>query len=167
MENVSTACDSIFEFVKREITPNFQFTNYVTYLRVTPHFDPNKSGYDLLVSKGVGIVLNDSLRQAISVLYESSYTYYKRYEDERIQLRISLIEPYLIKYFIMDYVESSENLISVSISNEDYTAMTNDKYFEKLISAAALENDIVLNRAKRTENSILKLHELINNELSK
>ncbi len=49
-----------------------------------PHFSPNISGYELLKSKGLELISDDSIRQRISILYENHYKYIATWEDERI-----------------------------------------------------------------------------------
>jgi hypothetical protein len=69
MDSVNLAGYNVLQFMKTEISPSELFYYDVSKLRVNPHFDPNKSGYSLLVSKGVELIRNDCLRGAISALY--------------------------------------------------------------------------------------------------
>lgn len=99
MDSVNLACEKVINFLETRTEPSNYFFNNVGIVKVAPHFDPNKSGYELLVSKGVEIISNDSLRGSISVLYESAYEYYNKYEAERIKFKSEQINPVLLKYF--------------------------------------------------------------------
>jgi hypothetical protein len=134
-------------------------------LRVTPHFDPNKSGYGLLQSKGLEVISNDSLRNAISLLYERSYPYYKRYEEERLRFHALHSEPILLKYFSMHFDLDAFYYGDFEISHEDFQKLKSDTTFLKLLSAIAFENSAVQNRGKRIEQSIISLLNELEEEL--
>ena len=74
----------ITDYLDQYDSPSEGFNYNVAKMKVAPHFNPNKSGYELLISKGVEIVVNDSLRMAISDLYESYYPYYDQYEKNNL-----------------------------------------------------------------------------------
>ena len=93
MDTVKLGCDYVINYLKAMNRPSEEFGRNVIKLTVTPHFSQNSSGYRLLNSVGIKIIQNDSLRKAISYLYESDYPYYKDYEEERIELRIRNIQP--------------------------------------------------------------------------
>ncbi len=66
------------------------------------HLNPTLSGYHLLQSKGIELITNDSLRIELTDLYERWYTYYAKYESERIQVVQTIIKPYMIKNFYLE-----------------------------------------------------------------
>ena len=94
MDSIELAAIDIIAYIKNNDLPSDGFNYNVAKMKVAPHFNPNKSGYELLTSKGVEIVVNDSLRMAISDLYESYYPYYAQYEKERITFKSNIIQPY-------------------------------------------------------------------------
>jgi hypothetical protein len=100
MDDINKACAFVNNYLKNNNQPSDSLYYYASLLRVTPHFDPNKSGYGLLVSKGIGIISNDSLRNDISIHYERLYSYYKRYEEERLRFHALHSEPVLLNYYI-------------------------------------------------------------------
>ena len=166
MDDINSACLNIKEFMHEIQNPNDSMFKVFSILRVTPHFDPNKSGYQLLQSKGVEIISNDSLRNSISLLYERSYPYYKRYEEERLRFHAMHSEPKLLEYFSMYFDPSLKYMGNFKISQEDYDKLKNDTTFFKLLSAIAFENSTVQNRGKRTEKGIISLLKAIKKELS-
>ena len=141
------------------------FSENASLLRVMPHYQPNKSGYDLLVSKGIAIISNDSLRNSISTHYENLYTYYKRYEDERFMFHINISEPKLLEYFSFEFDLDNKYYWKANISSEDYEKILDDDRFAKVLKAIKTENKQVLSRAIRVEQSIENQLNFLNNEI--
>ncbi|MFL1011759.1 DUF6090 family protein [Flavisericum labens] len=165
MDSVDLASKNVIHFLKTQDKPTEAFYDDVAKIKVAPHFDPNKSGYELLVSKGVEIVLKDSLRAAISVLYESAYSYYGKYEEERIKFKAEQIHPVLLRYFTAATKPDSVWKSSFFINLEDYGLMKNEGVFFKLVNAVNFENHMVYDRASVTERHIYGLKGLIEEEL--
>ena len=166
MEDINAASAYIKHYLQTNEQPSDQLSEKIILLRVTPHFDPNKSGYGLLVSKGIGIISNDSLRNDISLLYERLYSYYKRYEEERLRFHAMHSEPKLLEYFEMEFnIDVGKYYGKFDVSNEDYYKLKNDENFFRLMSAITYENSGVLDRAKRVESKILSLIDALDKEL--
>ncbi|MGB5420134.1 DUF6090 family protein [Algibacter sp.] len=165
MDDINMACSNITNYLKKNEIASDSFFKIASILRVTPHFDPNTSGYGLLQSKGVEVISNDSLRNAISLLYERSYPYYKRYEEERLRFHALHSEPKLLEYFDMKFALTDKYYGAFYISAEDYKTLQKDSSFLKLLSAIAFENSAVQNRGERTEASIISLLEFLQKEL--
>jgi hypothetical protein len=53
MDSLNNSCLYMIDFIKTNVSPNKKFYIEAAKLRVAGHFDPNKSGYSLLTSKGV------------------------------------------------------------------------------------------------------------------
>ncbi len=167
MDSIARSCDTVLVVMAGEDKPTERFAYELTKLRVTPHFDPNMSGYELLVSKGVELVTNDSLRKAISGLYESRYPYYARYEQERIAFVGQNIEPMLLDHVTSIAKPDVYFLSSAAITDKDFTRLKSHEAFPKLVGAVAVENMYVRDRAKRVAAEIKKLSEMIDHELDK
>jgi hypothetical protein len=169
MDTIERAGHQLLYFIKNNDSPTIEFAKNVAKIRVTPHFDPNKSGYQLLLSKGVGIIQNDSLRKAITKLFESTYSYYYRYEEERIHFRLQYISPGLQAYFYADTSSIDDSQFidygSFSISLSDYSDLKRENKFSKLVSLIIFENEGVQLRARIVEQGILNLIEQISREL--
>ena len=168
--DVQTSCAFVLQYLETEDAPIETLFMHVGNLRINPHFDPNHSGYDLLKSKGVEIVLNDDLRRAISDLYESAYHYYYRYEQERTQFNQQNIFPVLLKHFSWDK-RQEENRGQLDygqyfvISQKDYTALRDDPGFRQVVKGLNFEYNMIRNRAERTEGIIVELIAQLNEEL--
>jgi hypothetical protein len=165
MADINAACDDVKFYLKTQESPSEQFFINAGLLRVTPHFDPNTSGYGLLVSKGIGIISNDSLRNDISLHYERLYSYYKRYEEERLRFHALHSEPKLIQHFAPVYDETQLYFLKHKISQDDFNNLKMDTTFNKIVSAIAFENSSVKNRAERVEKSILSLIKSLDKEI--
>lgn len=165
MDDINKACKDIKYYMERHDNPPDSLFKTFGILRVTPHFDPNKSGYGLLQSKGVEVISNDSLRNGISLLYESSYPYYKRYEEERLRFHALHSEPILLKYFSMYFDMNALYFGNFEISHEDFQKLKIDTTFLKLLSAIAFENSAVQIRGKRIEQGIISLLNALKKEL--
>ncbi len=170
---VQESCRQVIHLLETENVPSEAFQMLVGNLRITPHFDPNHSGYDLLKSRGVEIVLNDRLRRSISDLYESAYTNYYRYEEERTQFWTQTVNPTLLRYFFWSWdseVEQNPDTLSYGIffgiPEKDYTQLQTDPAFRRVIHGIVYEYSIIQNRAERTEGIIVELIEQLDDELS-
>ncbi|MFY0606103.1 MAG: hypothetical protein JXR10_05270 [Cyclobacteriaceae bacterium] len=165
MKFISSSCDSLLTYLNNYNEPPEEIKRIGVVLRGTPHFNPNFNGYKLLETKGVDIIINDELRNEISSLYEIWYTYYGKYEIERVNYISNIVKPKLIDYFSMslnpDYYMKSE----YNISTEDFRKMKSDESFKKLIQAVKYENQLVLFRASQLLDEISALEESIDKEL--
>ncbi|MEQ8239669.1 MAG: hypothetical protein RIA69_10680 [Cyclobacteriaceae bacterium] len=165
MKFMSRNCDSLLTYLNRYDEPPEVMKEIGVVLRGTPHFNPNLNGYKLLETKGVDILINDELRNEISSLYEIWYTYYAKYENERVNYVLNIVKPKLVDYFNMslnpDYYMKSE----YNISSDDFRKMKSDEYFKKLIKAVKYENQLVLLRATQLQDEISGLETSIAKEL--
>lgn len=78
---------------------------FIHVFQMSPHLTIGKNGYNLLESKGIELLSNDSLRIQITDLYERKYPYYNTYAQERFNMIEAIIQPYLAKHF---YLESHD-----------------------------------------------------------
>ncbi len=169
MRSIRDGGKMLLDFIESYDAPNQAFSDNMARLRVTPHFDPNISGYKLLISKGVGMIQNDSLRQSITKLFESTYSYYRRYEEERVQTRIHHITPGLMEISFADTsafdMIFSDDYGTFEVAPADYVRIKKDRRFQKFVAMVMGENEAVIYRAKKVEKGIKNLIDVINIEL--
>lgn len=165
MDDVHAACNQLKKILDTSSVPSEDFFSKIVRLRMNPHFNANTSGYELLSSKGVDIIQNDSLRGAISSIYKLSYPYYKQYEQEKILFTLNHITPLLLEHFTWLSDSTSIYESSYEISNKEYLEIRDEGQILKLVHATFVENDIVKNRAKRIEKHILDLLDFLNHEI--
>ncbi|OUR94435.1 hypothetical protein A9Q87_02005 [Flavobacteriales bacterium 34_180_T64] len=166
MDSINKACSDIKTYLEKYDNPNDSLFTTLSILRVTPHFDPNKSGYELLQSNGVEVISNDSLRNSISLLYERNYPYYKRYEEERLRFHALHSEPIFLSYLYMHFEPTLKYYGKFEITNEDYKKLKHDTSFFKLLAAIAFENSAVQDRGKKTEAKMRSLLTFLENEIA-
>lgn len=75
---------------------------YAYTIEDNAHFNPTISGYNMLVSKGIDLITDDSLRIQLTDLYERWYLYYQKYEQERIFMVQTVFKPYMVKNFYLE-----------------------------------------------------------------
>ena len=169
MDFINKACLDVKDHLLNLEQPTDSLSISAAILRVTPHFSPITSGYNLLQNRSVGIIKNDSLRDAILYQYDMLYPYYKTYEDERGRFHALHSEPQLLEYFSMNY-DSDQPLsfegLFFEISKEDYQRLRNDSKFLKLLKAIAFENSATQSRGQRVEKSTIELIDKIDLELN-
>ncbi len=165
MDDVHTTCSQLKNFLDTSSIASEDFFSNIVRLRMNPHFNANTSGYELLSSKGVEIIQNDSLRGAISSIYKLSYPYYKQYEQEKMLFTLNHITPVLLEYFTWLPDSTSIYESSYEISNKEYLEIRDEGQVLKLVHATLVENDIVKNRAKRIEKEIQDLLGFLNREI--
>ena len=158
---------SIIDYSKNNKSPNQKFFREASALRLSPHFDPNISGYTLLSSKGVELVSNDSLRKSITVLYETKLPYYSKYETERVQYRLLYTMPKIEYYFEMIPDPESTYFADFKISQQEYEVLQNDPSFYKMLNAMIYENSIMVERAKSIEAEITGILEQLKKEIGR
>ena len=167
MEEANQLLSKMIIHLNEHSAPSEDFFYYGIWMQIVPHFDPNRSGYSLLESNGVALILNDSLRTSISNHYELSYPYYNKYENERIQFKVNQTNSFLLNNFDWLLDEKDEGVYGLYISDKDYKKIKNDGSLRKLINANIWENDALLTRAIRTKQKIIDLLAMISNELLK
>jgi hypothetical protein len=166
MDSISDAGIAVLKYVKNNDKPSASFKYKVNVSRLNPHFDAVQGGYSLLESKGLDIISNDSLRGAISKLYELSYPYYAKYENERIFKVNNIILPKFTNYFSFIWLDDDSYFNGTSeISDKDYLSMKNDITFINVLNLAMNENEMVKNRAQRTAGNVQNLINFIDEEL--
>jgi hypothetical protein len=165
MDSLEYACQYASDHIINQAELNTRFSYALNHLRITPHFDPNSSGYELLVSKGLELIRTDSLRRLISELYETQYPYYSRYENERIDYVAQNVEPRLLEYVSFKWSPETYLKGTTTLSDTDHEKLMNDDGFMKLIAGVSVENHYVKSRAQSTLDMVNKLDQLIETEL--
>lgn len=97
-KNTQMAAQNLIHAIESGAENHDSLSYHLYYVGVFPHFTPNVSGYDLLQSRGLDIVSNDSLRQAITNLYEGAYIWIQTWEKERIAFTMANLTVFRNKY---------------------------------------------------------------------
>lgn len=97
LQNKIISAKTILKIIDNNSDYNDSIGYFFYYLKTYPHFSNKSNGYNLLKSKGLDIIQNDSIRKRITDLYEDRYKYLITYEKERIDYNNSLenkVSPY-------------------------------------------------------------------------
>jgi hypothetical protein len=167
MDSIDNAGKAAIDYLNINTKPSESFKYDIHVSKQNPHFDPNRGGYSLLVSKGLDIVTNDSLRGAISRLYELDYPYYAKYENERVSLLINNLNPKLTNYFSFFWVDDNYFNGTSEISEAAFLKLKEDFSIINALNNAISRNKMVQNRAIRIRGYMLALIAQIEEELEK
>ncbi len=132
---------------------------HIHVIEKSPHFSPTRSGYNLLESKGIDLISNDSLRIQITDLYERSMPYYFTYAEERFHMIETLITPYLTKHF---YLEKHPKWPHQKRVPMDYESLLNDPGIIALVQTSSYHAFIMLRRSRNIKSEIESLQKQIN-----
>lgn len=152
---------------------------YYGYLRIFSHFTVKTSGYRLLQSAGLGMVQNDSLRQAITDLYENQYNYLLTWEKERIDFNITVLENEMKSYHgtrslsldiapeLLELPESMQMGARSGIFRNmiNFEAFRQDSEFHAVIKDIGETAELMQILHENARNDILEVIDLIDQEL--
>jgi hypothetical protein len=131
------------------------------YLRVSemfPHLDSKESGYQLLESKGIDLISDDSLRIRITDFYKRDYPYFRKYEKERVDIVQSIIKPYLIENF---YLEDYSKWPYTKRVPMDYDKFLNDKELISILQTSLNLSSIMYQKGNELKAQTEKLQKHI------
>ena len=91
------------EIILHHLNDNLPYHDSLAYhfswLAFGANFDAVKSGYELMLSKGVNIIRNDTIRQKISYLYGNRYTWLRDFLKERQNLESRILRTDMMNKF--------------------------------------------------------------------
>ncbi len=85
LSNVVRSSGIILDHLNKNLPYHDSLAHHFAWLPMAANFDPVTTGYELLLSEGVTIVGNDSIRQHISKIY-ADYKWMKDFLKDRIYL---------------------------------------------------------------------------------
>lgn len=106
---------------------DYQFANLYPYLV----FAPNETTFSYLKNKGLSLILNDSIRNAVSDLYGVQYHIYKSYEN------IYFVEHYTNYIKPMFIAEFETFKFYRSFKPKNYTQFIKDQEYRRIMSYTA------------------------------
>lgn len=122
---------SLLTSAQQNLPFNDPLGGYAYSLEISGHMNPTLSGYEMLKSKGIDLITDDSLRITLTDLYERWYTYYMKYENERIAIVQTLIKPYMTKNFYQE--KDTAFWTGRKRVPMNYTALTKDPEWVSII----------------------------------
>jgi hypothetical protein len=131
---------------------------------LSPHFSPARSGYNLLESKGIDLISDDSLRIQITDFYERRIPYYFKYAEERFQMVQALIIPYLTNHF---YLEEHHKWPYTRRVPMNYESLLKDPGLISLFQTSAFHASVMSRKTRNLKTEIESLQSQINTFLEK
>lgn len=121
LSNRVQACEVLLNSSKNDIEYHDSLAYHLFYTIAFPHFTPNRSGYELLKSKGIEYISNDLLKLEITNLYEYGYKYLFTWESEQISEIVNTYSPMLRQYLGTTTIGDKHMPISLNNSRNHLT----------------------------------------------
>ena len=119
---VSTSSDIIMDYIDGKIPFQDSLQIHLGKIPVQGIFTPNKATYENLKVIGINLISNDSLRAAISNLYEGRYFYTQKYFETEYQIDQQKFGDFYLKemeeYSFFKYAKPIDN--SSLIGNKEF-----------------------------------------------
>lgn len=171
LSNRIYACEVLLSSSKNNIEYHDSLAYHLLYTTIFPHFTPNVSGFELLKSKGIEFISNDSLKLAITNLYEYGYKYLYTWESEQINEISNNYSPLLRHYLGTTII--GEKYIPVALDNSrnhltrfsTYDLVLNIENFDGLTKNREILT--FLAQIKGRSKMLKQIHEQTQNEVSK
>ena len=177
-QNKVTSSKSILKILESNSEYNDSIGYFFYYLKTYPHFSNKSNGYNLLESKGLDIIQNDSIRKRVSDLYEDRYQYLKTYEKERIDYNNSLenkVSPYYGTRTLSKDIKPKEIIVKGSTNTllefgffrniSNYDLLKKDIELHGIVKDIQTWSTILGAIHNSVRNDVLELISLIENEL--
>ena len=170
------SCQDLLNIIEQDLPFDDSFGYYLNYLRVYPRFDHNSSGYQLLKTKGLDLIRNDELREAITNLYELRYPDLVSRENENIEIMLMDLRSGLKLYEGIETLKVAKRPESLTISDEhveqgrfrtmiNFDRLKKDTEFHWVIKDVEFTSAIEIGRYERTKNDVEALLKLLEAEL--
>lgn len=180
LSNRVQACEVLLNCSKNDIEYHDSLAYHLFYTIVFPHFTPNESGYELLKSKGIEFISNDSLKLAITNLYEYGYKYIYTWESEQINDITNNYSPMLRQYlgtttigekYIPIALDNSRNHLTIFssvglvVNIENFTGLNKNVEIQSFIAQMKGSSKILKQIHEQTHNEVSKVIKNIEREL--
>jgi len=150
----------VYEHLKNKTPLTDSLKHYYSYLWGAGTFQPIKSGYENLKSRGLNIIKNKTLRKEISELYENKYYYIV----EDIRLTVETIETIHSNQLNANLITESSY---VSAQPVNLKALQNDLQFQETLKSIVFARQWTNWKYEEGKNEIIKVKKAIESELSR
>ncbi|MBK6993600.1 MAG: hypothetical protein IPH31_01245 [Lewinellaceae bacterium] len=149
--------ETIFDLLGRDSLPQDSLTMRVNDLIGYSFLLANTAAYETLKSRGLETVTNDSLRLAITTLYDVDYEAIQTAEKHLNETHNHLLLPYLISHIKLGVNR---------FSTEEVRKIKADQPFQQILWQIKFLNQATLDRYQNTLKSLEKLLRDIDRELN-
>ena len=136
LNDSKNSAQALLNVVREDLPYDDSYGYYLFYLNMYPAFRTNTSGYQLLTTKGLELISNDTLRMALTNLYEVVYPRISKAENDAKEERNLELRPAL-RYYQGSTALKGENAPEVltltdrAIQQGMYRQMINFNRFKK------------------------------------
>jgi hypothetical protein len=181
LKNRKTACEVLLECAENDFPYQDSLAFHLFYTQIYPHFSPNISGYEMLKSEGIESISNDTLKLAITNLYEYGYKYLFTWEQEGINFNQNILTPITRKYIGHTAIKHQAKPTSLDNSRNhldlfansglvlnitDFEGLKKDTELLTLWASLSGQSDLLRGIHQETENSVVELVRRLENELN-
>jgi hypothetical protein len=145
LSNVVRSSGIVLDHLNNDLPYHDSLAHHFAWLPMAANFEPANTGYQLLLSEGVNIVSNDSIRQKISILYGSEYEWVRDFLRDRQYLNNQPLFNDMMKKF------RTFEIMNRAVPR-NYEALKTDEDFKVLVQ----QNAYVINTTLRMYNSIVE-----------
>lgn len=178
-KNIKTSCNSILKAFNDDLVYNDSLGYYFFYIKIFPHFTPKMDGYSSLQAKGIEIIQNDSLKLAITNLYEDRYKYILTWERERYNYKDAILEKMMIPYSgtrtLSKEIVPKSFILKGSIKTildletfrdiKNFELLKEDTEFHGVVREVEISTRLMIMIHENIENNVSELANLIEKEL--
>lgn len=143
LKNKTTSSKTLLEVLDSHTSYQDSLGFYFSLLKSYPHFSNKTNGYNLLLSKGLGVILNNDLRNNITNLYEDDYQYLLTFENERIQYNKVLLEKAMRPYMGVKKLSMDQTPVNLTYT-ESTQLLLKFGYFRNIMNFNKLREDFEL-----------------------
>lgn len=148
---------TIFNLLARDSVPGDSLASRISDLVGYSYLLANTAAYETLKSRGLEIVTNDSLRLAISTLYDVDYEAIQQSERHLDDTYNALLLPHLVHF---------RNLGQKKYSTPEIKEVAADRPFQQILWQVMFLNQSVLERYQHSLQNLEKLLQNIDAELN-
>ncbi len=99
LSNVVRSSRIVLDHLNKNLPYNDSLAHHFAWLPMAANFEPVTTGYQLLLSEGVNILSNDSIRQHISTIYAAEYEWLSDFLRDRQYLNNQPLFDHMMKKF--------------------------------------------------------------------
>ena len=181
LKNRKKACEVLLECAEKDVPYQDSLAFHLYYTQIYPHFSPNISGYEMLKSEGIESISNDTLKLAITNLYEYGYKYLFTWEQESIDFNQNILSPLSRKYLghtviknraIPKSLDNSRNHLSLFANSglvlniTDFEGLKKDTELLSFWASLRGGSDFLRRIHQETEDDVVNLIGQLENELN-
>ncbi len=162
LNHVVRSCEIVLNHLNDDLPYHDSLASHFSWLPMAANVNPVKSGYQLLQSKGLNIISNDTIRKQIAFLYENEYVWLRDFLKDRQYMNGNpLLNEMMSRFKTFEIMNEAvprnyealkrDDDFKVRVQQYAYIIrLTHDRYTQKLLRVNNLVNvlQVEVNRLK-------------------